>query len=74
MSSEFSRPSHQPGPAYAKGFQSLEDEVELAEAPVSGSIPAWLSGTLVRTGPAKFEVGQQKYNHWFDGLGMLHRF
>lgn len=74
MSAEFSRPPREPGPAYAQGFQSLEDEVELAQAPVSGSIPTWLSGTLVRTGPAKFEVGQQKYNHWFDGLGMLHRF
>ncbi|HVL52538.1 MAG TPA: carotenoid oxygenase family protein [Actinomycetota bacterium] len=62
------------GPAYALGFESLESEVELEKAPVSGAIPSWLSGTLVRTGPAKFEVGQQKFNHWFDGLGMLHRF
>lgn len=67
-------PSAKSGPAYARGFQSLEDEVELQQTPVSGSIPTWLTGTLVRTGPAKFEVGQQKYNHWFDGLGMLHRF
>jgi beta,beta-carotene 9',10'-dioxygenase len=28
----------------------------------------------VRTAPAKFEVGEQGYNHWFDGLAMLHRF
>ena len=26
------------------------------------------------TGPAKFEVGDKKYNHWFDGLAMLHKF
>ncbi|MET0689005.1 MAG: carotenoid oxygenase family protein [Methyloceanibacter sp.] len=31
-------------------------------------------GTLLRTGPSKFEVGKQNYNHWFDGLAMLHRF
>lgn len=62
------------GPAYALGFQSLESEVELDSTAVSGAIPGWLSGTLVRTGPAKFEVGQQDFNHWFDGLGMLHRF
>lgn len=62
------------GPAYALGFESMESEVEVDRAPVSGAIPSWLSGTLVRTGPAKFEVGQQKFNHWFDGLGMLHRF
>lgn len=62
------------GPAYSLGFESLESEVEVDEAPTSGTIPSWLSGTLVRTGPAKFEVGEQKFNHWFDGLGMLHRF
>ncbi|HEX2178339.1 MAG TPA: carotenoid oxygenase family protein [Actinomycetota bacterium] len=80
MSSSFDRStpedrsaSRQP-PAYALGFESMENEVELDRAPVSGQIPSWLSGTLVRTGPTKFEVGQQKFNHWFDGLGMLHRF
>jgi beta,beta-carotene 9',10'-dioxygenase len=36
--------------------------------------PSWLQGVLLRTGPAKFEVGDEAYNHWFDGLAMLHRF
>jgi carotenoid cleavage dioxygenase-like enzyme len=62
------------GPTYALGFETLDSEVEVEQASVLGSIPAWLAGTLVRTGPAKFEVGDQKFNHWFDGLGMLHRF
>ena len=60
-------------PAYGQGFETLEDELEVDGAPVSGTIPSWLRGTLLRTGPAKFEVGDQEYNHWFDGLGMLHR-
>jgi len=71
------RPASAPrreGPAYVKGFETLDSEVEVEQASVLGSIPAWLTGTLVRTGPAKFEVGEQKFNHWFDGLGMLHRF
>ena len=37
-------------------------------------MPAWLAGTLLRTGPAKFEVGEQRMRHWFDGLAMLHSF
>ncbi len=37
-------------------------------------IPEWLTGALVRTGPARFEVGHTEYNHWFDGLAMLHKF
>jgi len=41
---------------------------------VQGELPTWLEGTLLRTGPSKFEVGMRTYNHWFDGLAMLHRF
>ena len=37
-------------------------------------VPPWLTGTLLRTAPAKFEVGDRSYNHWFDGLAMLHKF
>ncbi|MDP3794710.1 MAG: carotenoid oxygenase family protein [bacterium] len=57
-----------------KGFSSLEDEVVLDALPIRGNIPPWLSGTLLRVGPAKFEVGETTYRHWFDGLSMLHRF
>ena len=39
-----------------------------------GEIPPWLTGSLLRTGPAKFEVGAHTMRHWFDGLAMLHRF
>jgi carotenoid cleavage dioxygenase-like enzyme len=56
------------------GFTSLEDEITDNQLSVMGEIPSWLTGTLVRNGPAKFEVGNQNYRHWFDGLGMLHRF
>ncbi|MGH6864837.1 MAG: carotenoid oxygenase family protein [Methyloceanibacter sp.] len=31
-------------------------------------------GYSASNGPAKFEVGTRTYNHWFDGLAMLHRF
>ena len=61
-------------PAYAKGFETLETEVRLDSLPVEGQIPGWLSGTLLRNGPAKFEVGERRFNHWFDGLAMLHKF
>ena len=56
------------------GFTTLENEVVLDSLLVSGKIPSWLSGTLIRNGPAMFEVGIQKFNHWFDGLAMLHKF
>src|SRR5690348_73037 len=56
------------------GFTTLEDEIRIESIPVKGTIPNWLSGTLIRNGPAKFEVGKEKFRHWFDGLAMLHKF
>jgi carotenoid cleavage dioxygenase-like enzyme len=56
------------------GFTTLEQEVTVDELPLQGQLPPWLSGSLLRTGPAKFEVGARSMRHWFDGLAMLHRF
>jgi len=61
-------------PGYLEGFSTLESEVELDSLPVEGRIPEWLTGTLLRNGPGKFEVGEQPLRHWFDGLAMLHKF
>ena len=57
-----------------RGFQSLEREVSAADLTVRGTLPPWLGGSLLRTGPAKWEIGERRLNHWFDGLAMLHRF
>src|SRR4029450_2591079 len=59
---------------YHLGFCTLDRETRLDDLPVRGTVPSWLTGTLVRTAPAKFEVGNRAYNHWFDGLAMLHKF
>ena len=59
---------------YHLGFRTLDRETSLDNLPVRGTVPPWLTGTLVRTAPAKFEVGDRMYNHWFDGLAMLHKF
>jgi beta,beta-carotene 9',10'-dioxygenase len=61
-------------PLYAIGFSTLGKEIQLDDLPLRGNFPDWLNGTLVRTGPAQFEVGEQRYKHWFDGLAMLHKF
>ena len=41
---------------------------------MTGEVPAWLTGALVRVTPALFEVGERRVAHWFDGLAMLNRF
>ena len=56
------------------GFTTLDREIAESALPITGDWPNWLSGTLIRNGPAQFEVGDQDYNHWFDGHAMLHAF
>lgn len=60
--------------AYDLGFTTQTIEADLHELPVQGSVPQWLSGMLLRTAPARYEIADEAYNHWFDGLAMLHRF
>jgi beta,beta-carotene 9',10'-dioxygenase len=63
-----------PVPAYLRGFQTLDAETSMPTLPVQGRIPRWLTGTLLRMGPARFEWGPDRYRHWFDGSGMIHKF
>jgi len=40
----------------------------------SGRVPEGLRGTFYRNGPARHELGDRRYHHWFDGDGMVHAF
>ena len=40
---------------YYVGFTTLNSETSIPKLSVRGVIPEWLSGALVRTGPARFE-------------------
>ena len=60
--------------AYELGFGRTEQEIEVDDLSVSGTLPEWLTGTLIRNGPGTFQVGDQRYRHWFDGHAMLHKF
>jgi len=56
------------------GFHSLEKE-QSASLAVDGSLPEWLTGSLVRNGPGSFSLsGEGSVDHWFDGLAMCYRF
>ncbi|XP_066566426.1 carotenoid-cleaving dioxygenase, mitochondrial isoform X2 [Amia ocellicauda] len=64
-----------------RGLESVEALVrtvpetpEPIETRVCGQIPAWVNGSFLRNGPGKFEFGNDKYNHWFDGMALLHQF
>lgn len=61
-------------PGFSLGFKSLKDETHIPSLEVEGKLPEWLTGSLLRNGPALFEIGEERFNHWFDGLAMLHAF
>nr|XP_048293311.1 beta,beta-carotene 15,15'-dioxygenase isoform X1 [Myodes glareolus] len=54
--------------------RNKKEQLEPVSARVTGKIPAWLQGTLLRNGPGMHTVGESRYNHWFDGLALLHSF
>ena len=58
----------------ADGFSTSLAEAAPTRLEVQGTIPSWLRGSLLRTGPALFEYESAKYEHWFDGLAKLYRF
>ena len=62
-----------PMPGRLRGFLSRAEEIADAPLAVSGRLPDWLHGTLLLNGPALWELPEGHYEHWFDGLAMLHR-
>jgi beta,beta-carotene 9',10'-dioxygenase len=63
-----------PRTGHRLGFTSQDEETAVERLPVTGELPAWLTGSLVRVTPALLEVGGRRVAHWFDGLAMLNRF
>nr|XP_057916445.1 beta,beta-carotene 15,15'-dioxygenase [Doryrhamphus excisus] len=54
--------------------KNATEQPEPLKAEVKGNIPSWLQGTLLRNGPGIFSVGDTSYNHWFDGMSIMHSF
>ena len=52
-------------------FRSVTNDAFSADAKLEGRIPDGLSGTFFRNGPARHEIGDYRYHHWFDGDGMI---
>jgi carotenoid cleavage dioxygenase len=55
-------------------FAPVFDELDVAELPVRGRLPAELRGTYVRNGPNPQFEPLGPYTYPFDGDGMLHAF
>jgi len=61
-------------PCIEKIVSSVEETPEPINTNIIGIIPEWISGSFLRNGPGKFEIGNQEFNHWFDGQALLHQY
>ena len=56
-------------------LRSLTKEAqEPVETSLKGKIPDWVSGTLFRNGGGRYEFGDKKHTHLFDGHSCIHKF
>uniref|UniRef100_A0AAX7T2W1 Beta-carotene oxygenase 2b n=1 Tax=Astatotilapia calliptera TaxID=8154 RepID=A0AAX7T2W1_ASTCA len=61
-------------PSIEKIVSSVEDTPRPISTQIVGTIPEWIKGNFLRNGPGKFEIGNHKFNHWFDGMALMHQF
>ena len=55
------------------GWKSVSSEsIAPLTLEIEGKLPQGFAGTLYRNGPALFERDGFRYEHWFDGDGMVH--
>jgi len=62
---------HQP---WLSAYKTASQHQFNGVASVTGRWPKELSGTLYRNGPAQHEIAGVRYQHFFDGDGMLHAY
>lgn len=55
-------------------LRSCEKEIiEPLKSEITGIIPRWLKGSLLRNGPGSWKVGNDYFQHLFDCSSLLHR-
>ena len=59
---------------------SAKELSQPVETEVTGSIPKWLSGSILRNGSGEWDLDNpetgkiESVRHWFDGHALIHRF
>jgi carotenoid cleavage dioxygenase len=55
-------------------FRGAASDLYSESLAIEGKLPRELRGRFYRNGPANFERGSERYQHWFDGDGMVQQF
>lgn len=56
------------------GYAGLQQDAAPMPLKLRGKIPSALYGAYFRNGPARHEIGGQRYHHLFDGDGMVQKY
>ncbi len=59
---------------YLTPYRGATSDLYCEALTIEGKLPAALRGRFYRNGPSKFERGSERYQHWFDGDGMVQQF
>ncbi|KHO22556.1 carotenoid oxygenase [Mycolicibacterium setense] len=59
-------------PFLSGNFAPVHDEVTVTDLTVTGTIPDYLDGRYLRTGPNPLRAPDPRHHHWFLGDGMAH--
>lgn len=59
---------------WSKAFAGVRTDFAPLQLQTEGQWPAELNGMLLRNGPARLERAGERYQHWFDGDGMVQQF
>lgn len=65
--------TYQVGIDFKNWLASATEEITVDDLDIEGTLPAWLRGTLIHAGPAKFEFGPDEFVDWVDGQAMMYR-
>ena len=56
-------------------FRDAKENDREAVGRIDGQLPDWLNGSLIRTGPAKWDLDDDfSLNHYYDGCAMMVKF
>lgn len=59
---------------YLTPYKGAAGDLYCESLAIEGKWPVELVGRFYRNGPANFERGNERYQHWFDGDGMVQQF
>jgi all-trans-8'-apo-beta-carotenal 15,15'-oxygenase len=59
---------------YLTPYRGAASDLYCESLVIEGKMPSELRGRFYRNGPAQFERGNERYQHWFDGDGMVQQF